>query len=265
MKFSNFPLDSGYLILNWEHEVSEEMMSSFMGHLERHKAKIATPTGRPARLSKILNNNVHDINVSKRWQLSISQNMREAKTELLKTLTNKIRRFVKAFNEEYDVVKRLVLISEPMCERQTIHKDAAADDDDFYVAIFTLQDNTELIIADENGYEITKTLQRKQLIIMDSQLYHAGGKNNEEEYNCRLHFRIGRKDDKAHKKSNKIGLTTLRCAYCGAIRPNREALKYHRQFKCVYNENREKNVARRNETRKRKKDDEEGNQWPVRV
>uniref|UniRef100_A0A7S2PUJ0 Uncharacterized protein n=1 Tax=Skeletonema marinoi TaxID=267567 RepID=A0A7S2PUJ0_9STRA len=254
MKFRNFPVDSGYMIINWEHEVNDLMVSTFReGCLERYKAKI-----KPAKLTRIFNADADNIHASKRWQLTITQNMKEAKTELLKTLTKKICRFAKSFNEEYDIVKRLVLISEPLCEQQIVHKDAEDDDSEFYVAIFTLEDNTEFVIVDdEDGAKKTLTLTRKQLIILDSQKYHAGGRNNQDEYNCRLHFRMGRKGDKAHKKSNSVGLATLKCKDCKAITTSKGSLKYHRQYNCTFNNNRERNRARmcrkRKETRQKKK------------
>jgi len=256
MSFGNFPLDSGYMIVDLESQVSDEMVDKFLAdNLDKYESKIKGLTQQPVKLARIFNTDEDDISTSKRWQLPITQNMNEAKSELVKMLTKKISRLVQFFNKDFDIIKRLVLISEPQCEQQKNHKDAESDDaNEFYVAIFTLQKNTELIIVDEEGgaERIQKMeLKRKQLIILDSKKHHAGGSNNTEQYNCRLHFKMG--DKKAHKKSDYVGFPLIKCKDCGAIKNSKDTLKYHRQYRCDWNPNKMENVRRMSATRKRKR------------
>lgn len=253
MSFGNFPFDSGYMIVDLESQVSDEMVDKFLAdNLDNYESKIKGLTQQPVKLARIFNTDEDDINTSKRWQLPITQNMNEAKSELVKMLTKKISRLVQFFNKDFDIIKRLVLISEPQCEQQKIHKDAESDDaNEFYVAIFTLQKNTELIIVDEEGGIKKMELKRKQLIILDSKKHHAGGSNNTEQYNCRLHFKMG--DKKAHKKSDYVGFPLIKCKDCGAIKNSKDTLKYHRQYRCDWNPNKMENVRRMSATRKRKR------------
>lgn len=91
-----------------------------------------------------------------------------------------------------------VLLSEPGCMRQHLHRDfnfkkRPRETIMSYLAILALQDDTKLVVLTENGLEII-TLNRGDLFIGRGDLVHSGS-----EYECmniRLHWYIDYDDNK---------------------------------------------------------------------
>lgn len=239
-------------------DIDESLTTQFLeSYKPRYEKRIKSGSKDPARLERIFNEDLNKIDVkSKRWQLPVNRKTLEGKHELVKSITSKVNHFIRNIGKpDYEIVKTLVLISEPGCKQQAIHKDATEDDQDFIVGILALSDNTEFIVADGNSEEYKKkiTLNNRDLLLMDAHKYHAGGANLSNDYNCRLHFRIGNKADKAHNKTtDSVGISTIVCD-CGRIFKTKSARKSHQYRYCEKNPNSKTNRDRRNDIRNNKR------------